>query len=220
MNAEFHHCTCDSTPYLFRGLLATLPDGVIERPGEEVGRGVSEAAGELLRELDSGHGLVAVIVGDERLQARAAVVRAAAIENGMRDKCIDRGKNLPPRSSDSPCTGPAAEDVIVVHNVVVGVFELVVRVHHDDVPALFTEIFRAVSSCISRLFTAWCRRKGAKLSEFSLSIYHFGRLPVSQFARQQRRWEIQIGRLVFGTKIVHDAKIVFGYYLNEIMINV
>ena len=144
MNAEFHHCTCDSTPYLFRGLLATLPDGVIERPGEEVGRGVSEAAGELLRELDSGHGLVAVIVGDERLQARAAVVRAAAIENGMRDKCIDRGKNLPPRTNKSPCTGPAAEDVIVVHNVVVGVFELVVRVHHDDVPALFSEIFRAV----------------------------------------------------------------------------
>ena len=118
MNAEFHHCTCDSTPYLFRGLLATLPDGVIERPGEEVGRGVSEAAGELLRELDSGHGLVAVIVRDERLQARAAVVGAAAIENGMRDKCIDRGKNLPPRTNHSPCTGPAAEDVIVVHQFV------------------------------------------------------------------------------------------------------
>ena len=35
----------------------------------------------------------------------------------------------------SPSAGPGAEDVLVVHDVVVGVFELVVRVHHDDVPA-------------------------------------------------------------------------------------
>ena len=63
---------------LFRGLLAALSDGVVERAGEEVGRGAAEAPAELLRELDSGHGLVAVVVGDEGLQAGAAVVGAAA----------------------------------------------------------------------------------------------------------------------------------------------
>ena len=45
----------------------------------------------------------------------------------------------------SPSAGPGAEDVLVVHDVVVGVFELVVRVHHDDVPALMmNEIYSDV----------------------------------------------------------------------------